>query len=123
LSHLPKRCMRYEAGALLYTGDKIHALRPGGLADQADCRATLCGLIKAPTGRPFVYIDGRSCQTCDMVQRLRPARRSLRVSNELAAFRNQLDNIATRLAHSHVVDARNDPELAAALLQELLDAA
>ncbi len=123
LSHLPQRSMRYEAGAVLYTGDKIHALRPGGLADPADRRATLCGLVKAPTGRPFVYVEGRSCETCDIVQRLRPARRSLRVSNDLAAFRTQLDNIATRLAHHHVVDARNDPDLAAGLLQELLDAA
>jgi hypothetical protein len=80
-------------------------------------------LLKAPVGRAFAYIAGRSCETCDMVQRLRPPRRSLRVSNELAAFRSQLDGIASRLAHDHVLDARNDPELAATLLQALLDAA
>jgi hypothetical protein len=78
--------------------------------------------MRAPTGRAFVYVTGRSCETCDMVQQLRPARRSLRVSNDLAALRTQIDNIATRLAH-HVVHSSDDPELAAALLQELLDAA
>jgi hypothetical protein len=123
LAHLPQRQLRYEAGGVAYTRDKIHALRPGGYADAADRRPTLCGLLRAPTGRPFAYVFGRSCETCDKVQQLRPALRSLRVSNDLAALRTQIDSIATRLAHHGVLAAGNDPELAAALLQELLDAA
>jgi hypothetical protein len=123
LGHLPQRRPRYEAGGMAYARNKVHALRPGGYADNADRRPTLCGLLRAPTGRPFVFIEGRSCLTCDSVQLLRPAARSLRVSNELAALRTQLDNVATRLAHHHVASAENDPELAAVLLQELLDAA
>lgn len=123
LTHLPQRVQRYEAGGMAYTRNKVHALRPGGYADAGDRRPTLCGLLRAPSGRPFVFSKGRSCETCDAVQLLRPAARSLRVSNDLAALRTQLDNIATRLAHHHVVDAASDPELAAALLQELLDAA
>ncbi len=123
LAHLPQRHLRYEAGGVAYTGDRIHVLRPGGYADAADRRATLCGLMRAPTGRPFAYVAGRSCKTCDAVQQLRTPQRSLRVSNDLAALRTQLDNISTRLARQRVSATGDDPELAAALLQELLDAA
>jgi hypothetical protein len=125
LAHLPNRSPRYEASGWTSLGRyRVHALRPAGYAEPGEKRATLCGVKRPPSGRPFQFgPPGHTCQTCVKIARLRPPARALRPSSDLAAYRAQLDAIAVHLA-AHGVDHPDiRPRLAAQLLFELLAAA
>jgi len=125
LAHLRGRYHLYEAGgAAFIPGRKLHALRPGGIAEAGDRRATLCGVMRAPNGKPFVPGDHDGvCETCTAIARARPAARPMRPSSDLAAYRAQLDSVAVRLNRAPGGAASAPAELAAALLAELLAAA
>ena len=127
LAHLPNRAPRYEASGWHLrssTRGRVHALRPAGVAERGERRPTLCGLMRAPTGRPFqLGLPGTVCQTCVRVAGLRPPARTLRPSNELAAYRAQLDNVVVTLAEHGIDSPQVHPDVGARLLFELLSAA
>jgi hypothetical protein len=125
LAHLPNRAPRYEASGWALLGRyRVHALRPAGYAELGEKRATLCGIKRAPSGRAFqLGPEGSTCKTCIKIARLRPARRALRPSSDLAAYKAQLDAVAVRLADAGIDHPDVRPEIAAELLFELLAAA
>jgi len=125
LAHLPSPFCRYEAGGTsFYPGRKVHALRPAGIAERGERRATLCGVKRPPSGRPFgPGKPGTTCLTCLAIAKRKPAARQSRPSSELAAYRAQLDSVAARLSRAHALSPTDNPVLAAQLLFELLAAA
>ena len=125
LAHLPNRFRTYEAGGMHFTtGLKVHALRPAGYAEAGERRATLCGLKRRPSGRPFVFGPKRStCQTCVKIAEMRPPARRTFPSSDLAAYRAQLDAVGMRLAEYGIDNPLIRPDVTARLLFELLAAA
>jgi len=125
LAHLPNRAPRYEASGWALRGRaRIHALRPAGYAEPGERRPTLCGLMRAPVGRAFqLGPPGTVCQTCARVAGLRPPARALRTSNELAAYRAQLDAVVVQLAEYGIDNPYLRPDISARLLFDLLSAA
>jgi hypothetical protein len=125
LGHLPNRFRTYEAGGMPFvTGLKLHALRPAGYAEPGEKRATLCGLKRRPSGRPFV--DGppaTTCQTCLRIARMRPPARRVFPSSDLAAYRAQLDAVGMQLSEYGITNPYIRPDVSARLLFELLAAA
>ena len=62
----------YERGTVWSMRGKLHALRPAGVADQFGRRASLCGCLASPRGRPFATIHPNSCSVCATVAEQRP---------------------------------------------------
>lgn len=124
LAHLPNRMPAYESGGWAHEGGKVHALRPAGYAVPGERRATLCGILRAPNGRRFgADREEVLCQTCLRVAAVRPPARAMRPSSDLAAYRAQLDNVATRLGRLGIAGPADRPFQSAVLLFELLSAA
>ncbi len=125
LSHLPNRFTRYEAGGMTVNHNlKVHALRPAGYAEPGEKRATLCGLKRRPNSR--LFNEGpveHTCQTCVKIARLRPPARRPFPSSDLAAYRAQLETVATQLADHGINNPLVRPDVSARLLFELLAAA
>ena len=125
LGHLPNRFRTYEAGGMSFaTGLKVHALRPAGYAEPGEKRATLCGLKRRPSGRPFVAgPPSRTCQTCVKIATMRPPARRTFPSSDLAAYRAQLDAVGLQLSELGITNPFIRPDVSARLLFELLAAA
>lgn len=125
LSHLPNRFTRYEAGSWPMGGRrKVHALRPAGFAERGEKRASLCGVMARPNTRLFNFGDpARTCQTCVRIARQRPPARRPFPSSDLAAYRAQLERVATELGEYGINNPRVRPDVSARLLFDLLAAA
>jgi hypothetical protein len=90
----------YERGTVWSMRGKLHALRPAGIADQFGRRASLCGCLASPRGRPFATIHPESCSVCAAVAENRPIAQPLAPSEQLATLRAYLDASAVLLART-----------------------
>lgn len=102
----------YESGGHAYVGNSIHALRTS-VRPEGRRRETLCGLLAAPSGRPFAP-HPRACKTCAAVAESTPLQHPIEPSNELARLRALIDETHER---------RLKPTAAFAWLQRNADAA
>ena len=90
----------YELGTVWSMRGKLHALRPAGVADRFGRRASLCGCLASPRGRPFATIDTRSCSVCATVAERRPIAQPLAPSEQLATLRAYLEAAAVLLSRT-----------------------
>jgi hypothetical protein len=82
----PSQSTGYESGGYGYGGRIVHALRTC-VRPEGQRRETLCGLLAAPSGRPFSTLRPHSCKTCSSVALAAPLRHPVEPSNELARLR------------------------------------
>ena len=85
----------YEGGGNAYLGQRIHALRTS-VRPEGRRRETLCGLLAAPSGRPFFERHPRACVTCATVADHAPLQHPVEPSNELARLRAIIDETRER---------------------------
>jgi hypothetical protein len=91
----PPRSGGYESGGHGLGRTSIHALRTS-VRPEGRRRETLCGLLAAPSGRPFTSVHPKACLTCSAVADSVPLRRPVEPSNELARLRAIIDETVER---------------------------
>lgn len=122
LTGLARGVAAYERGTVWTPDGKLHAMRPAAFTDRHGRRATLCGCLAVPRGRPFAPVHPNSCETCVAVAALRPPAQPLAPSAQLAALRAYLDLVAVWLATT-AGDGQRPPTVAERLLATVADAA
>ncbi|MCU1388236.1 MAG: hypothetical protein JWL72_1574, partial [Ilumatobacteraceae bacterium] len=111
LAHLRPRPGAYEMGRIRYGADpgKLHAMRPAGITDVRGRRLTLCGLLARPVTRDFAPGREESCLTCELVTRVRPSARPIRLTEDLAALRSLIDVAAVEMSRSQASQHEQRP--------------
>ena len=95
----PARSTGYESGGHGYGGAIVHALRTS-VRPEGRRRETLCGLLAAPSGRPFSTLRPNACKTCSSSAAAAPLRRPVEPSNELARLRAVIEETVERRLRS-----------------------
>jgi hypothetical protein len=114
----PTDATGYEAAGQAMLRGAIHALRTS-VRPEGRRRETLCGLLAAPSGRPFSVHHPKSCATCGAVAQANPLRHPIDPSNELARLRAVIDEaVEQRLAAADALrwlhhDRQPEPAMAA----------
>jgi hypothetical protein len=84
----------------------LHAMRVAARSDRDGRRATICGALAKPMGRPYSGIQPAACATCTVTLKTRPPRRPLRVSADLATLRHELDQAGIAIDRNPQADHR-----------------
>ena len=107
-------------GRIRYGADpgKLHAMRPAGLTDVRGRRLTLCGLLARAVTRDFAPGRDESCLTCEMVTRVRPSARPVRLTEDLAALRSLVDAAGIEMSRSPA--SRHEQRAPGDILADLL---